>query len=144
MTSHVCSQNDADEALAESLEVVEAKVLQKVKLGLVKYFERLGSVVIFLHRLVTEADGSIRDYVDVINIGEAIVSEVVADGRHAYRKHIHLAEVGKTNYAAVLQELIAHLEDIEGVHVVMILDIPPVSFVDLADEARQLGLVHLR
>ena len=101
-------------------------------------------MVIFLHRLVTVADGSIRYYVDVVNVRESIVSEVVTYSRHAYRKHVHFTEVSKAYHAAVLQELVAHLEDVKGVHVIVILNVAPVSFVDLPYKARQLGLVHLR
>ena len=144
VTRHVCGQNDANEALSESLKVISTEILQEVVLSLVQDCERLGGMIIFLHRLITVADGSVRYYVDVVNICEAIVSEVVAYGSHAYRKHVHFTEVSESYHAAILQELVAHLEDVEGVHVVVILNITPVSFVDLSNEARQLGLVHLR
>ena len=136
MTRHVGSQNDAYEALTESLKVITAEVLQEVILGLVQNCEGLGGMVILLHRLITVADGSIRYGVDVIDICEAIVSEVMAYGRHAYRKHIHLRKVGEAYNAAVLQELVAHLEDIEGVQVIVILNVTPIAFVDLSNEAR--------
>ena len=132
---HVCSQNDADEALTEGLEVISTEILQEVVFSPVQDRERLGGMVIFLHRLVTVADGSVRYYVDVVNVREAIVSEVVAYGRHAYGQHVHFTEVGEAYHSAVLQELVAHLEDVEGVHVVVILNITPVSFVDLSNEA---------
>lgn len=144
VTRHVCSQNDADEALSESLEVVSTEILQEVVLSLVQDCERLGGMVIFLHRLITVADGSVRYCVDVVNVREAIVSEVMAYSRHAHRKHIHFTEASEAYHAAVLQELVAHLEDVKGVHVVVILNVTPVAFVDLSHEARQLGLVHLR
>ena len=144
VTRHVCGQNDANEALSESLKVISTEILQEVVLSLVQNCERLGGMVIFLHRLVTVADGSIRYYVDVVNVRESIVSEVVTYSRHAYRKHVHFTEVSEAYHAAVLQELVAHLEDVKGVHVIVILNVAPVSFVDLPNEARQLGLVHLR
>ena len=80
----------------------------------------------------------------MVNVRESIVSEVVTYGRHAYRKHVHFTEVSEAYHASVLQELVAHLEDVKGMHVIVILNVAPVSFVDLSNEARQLGLVHLR
>ena len=144
VTRHVCSQNDADEALAESLKVISTEILQEVVLSLVQDCERLGGMVIFLHGLITVADGSVRYCVDVVNVREAVVSEVVAYSCHAHRKHIHFTEASEAYHAAVLQELVAHLEDVEGVHIVVILNVTPVAFVDLSNEARQLSLVHLR
>ena len=79
VTRHVCGQNDANEALSESLKVISTEILQEVVLSLVQNCERLGGMVIFLHRLVTVADGALCDCVHMIRIAESIVAVIMAD-----------------------------------------------------------------
>ena len=59
MARHVSGEDDADEALAESLKVVSREVFQEVVIIFVQDGERLSRVEVLLHRLITVADGAI-------------------------------------------------------------------------------------
>ena len=91
---------------------------------------------IFLDRLVTVADGPVRDQVDVIGVSEAIMAEIVTNCCHADGEGIQLAHSSELNDVALRHEQVAHLEDVHGVHVVVILDVAPVALEDLTDETR--------
>lgn len=100
-------------------------------------------MIVLLNRLIAVADGPIRDQVDVVGIREAIVAEVVTDGRHADRKGIKFAHIRKVDDFALHEEDVAHLEHINRMHVVVVLHISSVPLIDLANEAGKLGLIHL-
>lgn len=136
MFRHVCRQNNSNETLSESLKIVTREVLQKVVLGLVEDGKTLSCVEVLLHRLVTVAYGSLRDEVDVVGIGVAIVAKIMANCCHTNRKGIQLTHLGEVEDVAFREEKVAHLEDIHGVHVVVVLDVPSVALVDLADKPR--------
>lgn len=59
MAGHVCCKNDPNEALAECFIVIAREILKEVEIGLIQDTKRLSSVVIFLNRLVTVADGAV-------------------------------------------------------------------------------------
>ena len=144
MPGHVSRNDYPNEPLSEGLEVVSGEVLKEVVLLLVQNCKRLCSMIVFLHRLVTVADRSVRDEVHVVGIGEAIVGVVMANGRYADREAVELAQLRKLDHLALRQKQVTHLEDVEGMHVIVILHVASVAFVDLANESRELGLVHLR
>lgn len=50
--------------------------------------------------------------------------------------------MGKLEDLALCEEEIAHLQDVHAVHVVVVSDVASVALVDLANETRQLVLVH--
>jgi len=135
VTGHVCRQDYSNKPLSESLEVISGEIFEEVVFGSVEDGKRLCGVVVLLDGLVAVADGTIRDQVDMVGIGEAIVTEVVADGRHADGKSVELTQRGKGQDLALHQEDIAHLEHVDCVHVVVVLHIPSVPFIDLADKA---------
>ena len=143
MARHVRCQDDADETLAEGLEVVPGEVLQEVVLLLVKDGEGLGGVEVLLDRLVAVANGPVRDQVHVVGVREAVVAEIVANCRHADRKRVQFAHLHEFENVALGHEEVAHLEDVHSVHVVMVLNVASVALVNLPDKAGQLCLVHL-
>ena len=79
----------------------------------------------------------------MIGVREAVVAEVVADGRNAQGEGVELAELAKVQNVALSKEQVTHLKDVHGVHVVVVLHVPAVAHVNLADKARQLSVVHL-
>jgi len=66
----------------------------------------------------------------------------MTNGTYAKREGIKFTYVCKVEKLTLSQEDVAHLENVQSVHVIVILNVSPVALVDLADEARQLGLVH--
>lgn len=64
-------------------------------------------------------------------IGEPIVTEVMADGTDADRESIKFTDLGKIDDLTLSHKNVAHLENIDSVHVVVILDVPIVASVDL-------------
>ena len=77
--SHVSRQDDANESLAEGLEVLAGVFLHKIKILAIKYGERFCDMEILLHRLVAKHYGAIRNGVDVVGVCHTIVGVVVAD-----------------------------------------------------------------
>ena len=75
---------------------------------------------------------------------EPIVAEIMRDCTHTDRESVKLAQLRELHDIALRQEEVAHLKDVHGVHIVVVLDVSPVAFVHLANEARKLCLIHLR
>ena len=76
-------------------------------------------------------------------ICEPIVAEVMADRTDADSKSVKFTHLGEIDYLSLCHEQIAHLENIDGVHVVVVLDVPIVALVYLPQKACQFHLVHL-
>ena len=79
----------------------------------------------------------------MIGVCEAVVTKVVAYCRHAYSKGVKFAQMCEAANVSLSKEEVAHLKDIHGVHVIVILNVTAVTFVNLSDKSRKLCLVHL-
>ena len=79
MPCHVSGQDNAHKALAEGLKVVPREVLEEIVFSFVEQGEGLCRVEVLLHTLVAVANRSVRDLVDMVGVGEPIVSKVVAN-----------------------------------------------------------------
>ena len=77
------------------------------------------------------------------SVCKSVVTEVVADCRHAHSKGIKFAQVGEVHNVSLSKEEVAHLKNIHSVHVIVVLNFAMVSFVNLADKTRKFCLVHL-
>ena len=88
MPSHVRGQDNTDESLPKSLEIVSGELFQEVVVLLVENCEGFRRVEVFLHTLITEKDGSVADSVHMVAICEAIMLEIVTDGSDAHREGI--------------------------------------------------------
>lgn len=69
-------------------------------------------------------------------VREAVVAEVMANCTHAHWESVKLAQLSELHYIALRQEQVAHLKDVHGMHIIVVLDVPPVALVHLTDEAR--------
>ena len=90
MTSHVSSQDDAQEAQPKGLEFVLSKFLQKVVSCLVQNSERLSSVHVLVDGLITVAYSHLRHRVYMEGISESVVTVVVTDRRNHGHEGINI------------------------------------------------------
>ena len=82
MPSHVSRENYTDEALAECLKIIPCKVFQEVILSLVQDGKGLCRMEVLLDALITVADGSVRNLIDMVGVCKAIVTKIVANRTH--------------------------------------------------------------
>ena len=79
----------------------------------------------------------------MISVCKTVVSKIMANRTHAKCEGIKFAQLRKYQHRTLGQEYVAHLKDIHGVHIIVVLNVTPVTFVDLTDETGKFGLVHL-
>ena len=80
----------------------------------------------------------------MISIRESIMTIVVTNGRDADRESVKLRHLSELQNLAFCHEEVCHLKHIHSMHVIVILNVSPVALVNLADEAREFHLIHLR
>ena len=81
MVGHISCQNEPNHPLPEHLKLIFGKAFCEVALVMLQYGKGLRSMKMLLNRLVIGLDSSLSEGINVVPIGEPVMTQIVTDCR---------------------------------------------------------------